>query len=379
MLFFRGLRDLLRRLRLSTTTERERVRLDRLVERERECRVREGGGSGDLLRRGSGERLVERLPPPRLTGVRDRLAGRRFRPTERECERRLTVVRRGDRVLERRAADLDLDRRFLRGDGDRRSPRLGDSFLLGGLRCRRLGDADNDLLLRLGEVDNDWRLDLLGDLTFFFLLGDRERDVERDSFLSLFGEPEWRSGLFGDREADFLSDLGEWEVERECERCLACGGETDRLASDMDLDRERSLESLSAVAKACVCWRLALGVEDRLRLDPERLIPGALWGDPDRDLEPSCPVPGALWFTLTSSFRAGTSCDTVPSCLGMMSGSAWLKLPSPWFPSILPSASAGWAWSWPAEGDVTCTDPLVLPFFPAEGNTSFSVLSSCLS
>ena len=183
----------------------------------------------------------------------------------------------------------------------------------------------------------------------------------------------------GDREADFLSDLGEWEEERE--RCLACGGETDRLASDVDLDLvwERSLESLSAAAGALVCWRLGLGEEDRLRLDPERLIPGARWGDPDGDLEASRSVPWAFWFTLPSSFRAGTSCDAVPSCLGMMSGSTWLKLPSPWFPSILPSSPAGWAWSRPAEGDVTCTDPLVLPFFPAEGKTLFSVLSSCLA
>ena len=155
MLFFRGLRDLEWRLRLSTTTERERVRLDLLVDRERERREREGSGSGDLRRRVSGERLPERRAPPRLTGVRDRLAGRRVRPNERECERRPTAARRGDLVLERRAADRDLDRRFLRGDGDRRSPRLGESFLLGGLGRRRLGDADNDLLLRLGEADND--------------------------------------------------------------------------------------------------------------------------------------------------------------------------------------------------------------------------------
>jgi len=66
----------------------------------------------------------------------------------------------------------------------------------------------------------------------------------------------------------------------------------------------------------------------------------------------------------------------VPSCLGMMSGSAWLKLPSPWLPSTLTLPAAGRVSSWPAEGEMACTDPLVLPFFPPVGKTSLSASSA---
>jgi len=123
--------------------------------------------------------------------------------------------------------------------------------------------------------------------------------VDRESFRSLLGDLEWRSGLFGDRETDFLSELGEWETDGECERCLACGGVGDRFASDVDLERVRdlTLRSVSTAIGHSDCWRLGLGVADRLRLDPDRLITGAC--GVDGDLEASRSLTFALCVTLT--------------------------------------------------------------------------------
>lgn len=174
----RGLLDLERRLRLSTTIERDRVLLFLRTDRDRE---RRDLGSGDLLRRDS-DRLLERLPPGRLASDRDleRPRGR----LDREWERRGLVIDRdserlptppprlGERVLERRGPprERDFDLRPLLGDrdrdGDLRLARLGDrdAFLLGdGEVRRRFGETDKELLRRLGD------LDLLGDFDTFFL------------------------------------------------------------------------------------------------------------------------------------------------------------------------------------------------------------------
>lgn len=103
----RGLLDRERRVRLRTTTERERVLLPLRTDRERE---RRDLGGGDLLRRDK-DRLLERLPPVRLANDRDlerrptRLdleEERRVLVMERERERLLTAPPRlGERVLER--------------------------------------------------------------------------------------------------------------------------------------------------------------------------------------------------------------------------------------------------------------------------------------
>lgn len=184
----RGLLDLERRLRLRTTTERDRVRLLRRIDLERE---RRDLGGGDLLRRDK-DRLLERLPPARLAG--DRVLDRRTGRLDLELERRVLLMERdlerlpaapprlGERALEclvpPRGRDSDL--RLLLGDrdreGDLRPPRLGDrdAFLFGEWELlRRFGETDNELLRRLGDFD------LLGDFNTFFL-GVREREVDRD-------------------------------------------------------------------------------------------------------------------------------------------------------------------------------------------------------
>lgn len=182
----RGLLDLERRLRLSTTMDRDRLLLR--TERERE---RRDLGGGDRLRRDK-ERLLERLPPARLASDRDleRRTGRldlererRDLVKERDCERFPTPpLRLGERVLEHLGPprERDFDRRLFLGDRDKewdlRPPRLGDreAFLLGeGEPCRCFGD-------HLGDVD------FLGDFDTFFL-GVREREVDRDRRLSIFG------------------------------------------------------------------------------------------------------------------------------------------------------------------------------------------------
>lgn len=182
-----GVLDLERRPRFRTTTERDRVRLLLRIDRERE---RRDLGGGDLLRRDK-DRLLERLPPARLAGVRDlerrttRLdleVERRFLVTERDRDRLPTAPPRlGERVLERLAGprERDFDLRLLLGErdreGDLRPLRLGDrdTFLLGeGEPLRRLGETDKELLRRLGD------LDFLGDFAFF--LGVGEREVDRD-------------------------------------------------------------------------------------------------------------------------------------------------------------------------------------------------------
>lgn len=181
----RGLLVLERRMRLSTTTERERVRLFLRVDRERD---RRDLGRGDLLRRDK-DRLLERLPPVRLAGERDleRRTGRLDLERERrgllaDRERLLAApLRLGERVLERLVPprERDSDLRFLLGDrdreGDLRPPRFGDfdTFLLGdGEPRRRFGETDNELLRRLGD------LDFFGDFDTF--LGEGEREVDRD-------------------------------------------------------------------------------------------------------------------------------------------------------------------------------------------------------
>lgn len=204
----RGLLDLERRLRLRITIDRDLVRLLLRIDRERE---RRDLGGGDLLRRDR-DRLLERLPPVRLAGDRDR--ERRRGRLDLELERRVLVTDRdrerlpiapprlGERVLERLVPprERDSDLRLLLGDrereGDLRPPRLGDleSFLLGERELfRRFGDTDKELLRRLGD------LDFLGDFNTFFL-GVREREVDLE--LALLGD-------LGDRERDFLLDLGD--------------------------------------------------------------------------------------------------------------------------------------------------------------------------
>lgn len=175
----RGLLDLERRpLRLRTTTERERVRRLLRIDRERE---RRDLGGGDFLRRDK-ERLLERLPPARLAGVRD-LERRRGRlDLEHDRERLPTAPPRlGERVLELLVPprERDSDLRLLLGDrdieGDRRPPRLGDrdTLLLGERELlRRFGEIDTEFLRRLGD------LDFLGEFNTFFL-GVREREVDR--------------------------------------------------------------------------------------------------------------------------------------------------------------------------------------------------------
>lgn len=99
-----GVLDLEFRLRLRTTTERDRVRL--LLRNDRERDRRDLGG-GDLLRRDK-DRLLERLPPARLAGDLERRTGRldlelerRFLVAERDIERLPTAPPRlGERALE---------------------------------------------------------------------------------------------------------------------------------------------------------------------------------------------------------------------------------------------------------------------------------------
>lgn len=201
----RGLLVLERRLRLRMTIDRDLVRLLLRTDRERD---RRDLGGGDLLRRDN-DRLLERLPPARLAGDRDRERRRgrldldlerRALVTDRDRERLPTAPPRlGERVLERLVPprERDSDLRLLLGDrdreGDLRPPRLGDldAFLFGeGELFRRFGDTDKEFLRRLGD------LDFLGDFNTFFLgVGEREVDLE----LALLGDGEW----------DFLRDLGD--------------------------------------------------------------------------------------------------------------------------------------------------------------------------
>lgn len=180
----RALLDLDRRLRFPA--ERDLDLLALCVDLERDLRDL-GGGDRRCL-----DRLLDRLPPARLTGERvldlrtPRLDLDRDLcnlATERDRERLLAAPRLGDRLLDflPLPRDLDLDLRFLLGDpeGDLRLVRLGDldSFLLGDgevLRCF----GDTDLFLDLGDLE-----------TFF--LGVTEREVERDlrdSFFSGLGD-----------------------------------------------------------------------------------------------------------------------------------------------------------------------------------------------
>lgn len=190
----RGLLDLERRFRLSTTTERDRVRLLLRTDRDRE---RRDLGSGDLHRLDK-DRLLERLVPARRAGDRDleRAAclldlewERRGLVTERDSERLPTAPPRlGERVLERLVPrERDSDLRRLLGDrdreGDLRPPRLGDRdiFLLGEREPLRLfGETDKELF-RLGDFD------FLGDFDNFFL-GVMDREVDRDRRLVFFSD-----------------------------------------------------------------------------------------------------------------------------------------------------------------------------------------------
>lgn len=183
----RGLLVLERRLRLSIACERERLRLPLRIDRERDRRDLGGGDLRSLLR--DKERLLERLPPVRLAGERDleRRTGRLDLERERrdllgERERLLDAPPRlGERLLERRVPprERDSDLRLLLGDldreGDLRPPRFGDleTFLLGdGELRRRLGETDDELLRRFGD------LDFFGDFDTF--LGEGEREVDRE-------------------------------------------------------------------------------------------------------------------------------------------------------------------------------------------------------
>lgn len=164
----RGLLDLERRLRLRTTADRDRVLLLLRIDRERE---RRDLGGGDLLRRDK-DRLLERLPPARLTVGRE--TERRTGRLDLEWERRVLVIERdrerlpaapprlGERVLERLVPprERDSDLRLLLGErdseGDLRLLCFGDldTFLLGERELRRLfGEADIELLRRLGDLD----------------------------------------------------------------------------------------------------------------------------------------------------------------------------------------------------------------------------------
>lgn len=182
----RGLLDLERRVRFKITTERDRVRLLLRMDLERRDL-----GCGDLRCRDK-DRDLDRLPPVRLAGDRDRERrrgrldlerDRRTRLTERDRERLPAAPPRlGERVLDRLMPprDFESDLRLLLGDrdreGDLRPLRLGDrdSFLLGeGEPLRRFGDTDRELLLRLGDFD------FLGDFDTF-LLGVGEREVDRE-------------------------------------------------------------------------------------------------------------------------------------------------------------------------------------------------------
>lgn len=188
----RGLLDLERRVRFKITTERDRVRLLLRIDLERRDL-----GCGDLRCRDK-DRDLERLPPVRLAGDRDRERrrgrldlerDRRTRLTERDRERLPAAPPRlGERVLDRLVPprDFESDLRLFLGDrdreGDLRPLRLGDrdGFLLGeGEPLRRFGDTDRELLLCLGDFD------FLGDFDTF-LLGVGEREVDR----------EWQIGLF---------------------------------------------------------------------------------------------------------------------------------------------------------------------------------------
>lgn len=141
---FRGVLDLERRLRFKAAGERDRVRLLLRTERERERRDR---AIGERLRRDM-ERLLERLPFARLTGVLDldlreaRLdleLERRSLARERDRERLPDApLRLGERVRERlvppRGREPDL------------RPRLGDRDREGDLRPLRFGERDTFLL-----------------------------------------------------------------------------------------------------------------------------------------------------------------------------------------------------------------------------------------
>lgn len=214
---FRGVLDLERRLRFKGAGERDRVLLLLRTERERE---RRDLAIGERRRRDI-DRLLERLPFARLTGVLDldlRAARldleleRRSLARERDRERLPEApLRLGVRVRERlvppRGREPDL------------RPLLGDRDTEGDLRPLRFGERDT---LLLGERELLWRfgdleelLHRLGDFDFFrgfdaFFLGVGEREVERERQLALLGD-------FGERESDLFLDFGDCERDRERE------------------------------------------------------------------------------------------------------------------------------------------------------------------
>lgn len=246
----RRLLDLARLLRFPTERDRDRLPLCMDCDRER----RDLGG-GDLRCRDK-DRLLERLPPVRLTGdrVRDRRRGRldlerdfRVFVTERDRVRLPAAPRLGERVRDRFVAprDLDLDLRLLFGDReeDLRPLRFGDldCFFFGERELlRRFGDTD--LLLGLGDFD-----------TFF--LGVMERDVERDLQGCLFcclGD--WDGLLLGDLERD--RDGEGWRI--------FCG-------VSLEGDREWLLDRSFAVLFSLTtdCCKPGLTVGDILGLDSD--------------------------------------------------------------------------------------------------------------
>lgn len=169
----RALLDLVRRLRFPT--ERDLDLLALYVDLERDLRDLGGGD----LRCLDPDRLLDRLPPARLTGEHvldlrtprlDRDCDLRSLVTERDRERLLAAPRLGVRLLDflPLPRDLDLDLRLLFGDpeGDLRLLRLGD------LDCFLMGDGEN--LRCFG--DTDLLLDLGGLETFFLGVTEREGD-----------------------------------------------------------------------------------------------------------------------------------------------------------------------------------------------------------
>lgn len=184
---FRGVLDRERRLRFNSAGERDRVR--RLLRTERERERRDLGG-GERLRRDT-DRLLERLPLARLTGVLD--LDRRAPRLGRELERRSLA---GERDRERLPdAPLRLGERVRerlvppRGREPDLRPLLGDRDREGDLRPLRFGERDTflfgerELLWRFGDLEE--LLHRLGDLDFFrgfdaFFLGVGEREVERE-------------------------------------------------------------------------------------------------------------------------------------------------------------------------------------------------------
>lgn len=131
--------------------------------------------------------------------------------------------------------ERDSDFRRLLGDrdreGDLRPPRLGDrdTLLLGeGELLRRFGETDKELLRRLGD------LDFLGDFDTFFL-GLTESEVDLDRWPALLGD-------LRDGECNFLLDLGDRErdLERDTRRLFRGVEDSLPFVGDLEWDLDCS-------------------------------------------------------------------------------------------------------------------------------------------